>query len=266
MDLGIAGRTALVAASTGGLGLAVARALAAEGTKVAIVGRRRDRAEEIVGELQAAHGGLPGFAAIAVEADLTAPGGVEAAVAQTESGLGSVDILVLNGPGPKPGAAATLGAEDIAAAFDTLVKPHQALVARTLPGMRERRWGRILAVGSSGVAAPLPNLAISNTGRAALAAYLKTLAAEVALDGVTVNLLLPGRIATDRVTELDQAAAKRRGTTLEEIRLESRKTIPARRYGEPAEFGAAAAFLCSAPASYITGVALRCDGGLIRSL
>jgi 3-oxoacyl-[acyl-carrier protein] reductase len=266
MDLGITGRTALVAASTGGLGLAVARALAAEGAKVAIVGRRRDRAQEIVAELEAAYGGLPGFGAIAVEADLTAQGGVEAAVAQTESGLGPIDILVLNGPGPKPGAAATLGSEDIAAAFDTLVKPHQALVALTLPGMRERRWGRILAIGSSGVAAPLPNLAVSNTGRAALAAYLKTLAAEVALDGVTVNLLLPGRIATDRVTELDQAAAKRRGTTLEEIRLESRKTIPARRYGEPAEFGAAAAFLCSAPASYITGVALRCDGGLIRSL
>lgn len=266
MDLGVVGRTALVAASTGGLGLAVARALAAEGAKVAIVGRRRDRAQEIVEELNAAHGGLPRFWAIAVEADLTAPGGVEAAVSQAVSGLGPIDILVLNGPGPKPGAAACLGSEDIAAAFDTLVKPHQALVSLTLPGMRERRWGRILAVGSSGVAAPLPNLAVSNTGRAALAAYLKTLAAEVALDGVTVNLLLPGRIATDRLTELDQAAAKRRGTTLEEIRLESRKTIPARRYGEPAEFGAAAAFLCSAPASYITGVALRCDGGLIRSL
>lgn len=266
MDLGIAGRTALVAASTGGLGLAVARTLAAEGAKVAIVGRRRDRAQEIVGELTAAYGHLPGFGAMAVEADLTAPGGVQAAASQTVSGLGPIDILVLNGPGPKPGAAATLGSEDIAAAFDTLVRPQQALVSLTLPGMRERRWGRILAVGSSGVVAPLPNLAMSNTGRAALAAYLKTLAAEVALDGVTVNLLLPGRIATDRVTELDQAAAKRRGTTLEDIRLESRKTIPARRYGEPAEFGAAAAFLCSAPASYITGVALRCDGGLIRSL
>ncbi|MHC6593990.1 SDR family oxidoreductase [Arthrobacter sp. C152] len=266
MDLGITGRTALVAASTGGLGLAVARALAAEGAKVAIVGRRGVRAKEIVGELQAACTGVPGFEATAVEADLTTPEGVSSAVDQAETNLGPIDILVLNGPGPKPGAAASLGADDIAAAFDTLVKPQHALVSRALPGMRERRWGRVLAIGSSGVAAPLPNLAISNTGRAALAAYLKTLAAEVALDGVTVNLLLPGRIATDRVTELDQAAAKRRGSTLEDIQLESRKTIPARRYGEPAEFGAAAAFLCSAPASYITGVALRCDGGLIRSL
>ena len=262
MDLGITGKTALVAASTGGLGLAVARALAAEGARVAIVGRRRDRAKEIKAELQAAYGAE----AAAIEADLTTPEGVEAAVAQTVADLGPVDILVLNGPGPKPGAAAALGADDIAAAFDLLVKPHHALVSRILPGMRERRWGRILAVGSSGVTAPLPNLAISNTGRAALAGYLKTLAAEVALDEVTVNMLLPGRIATDRVSELDQAAAKRRGTTPEAIQLESRKTIPARRYGDPAEFGAAAAFLCSAPASYITGVALRCDGGLIRSL
>ncbi|HEU4667083.1 MAG TPA: SDR family oxidoreductase [Arthrobacter sp.] len=265
MDLGIAGKTALVAASTGGLGLAVARALAAEGAKVAVVGRRRDRAKEIVAELHAAHR-TPGFDAAAIEADLATAEGVASAVDQSVANLGPIDILVLNGPGPKPGAAATLGSEDIAAAFDLLVKPHHALVSRVLPGMRERRWGRILAVGSSGVAAPLPNLAVSNMGRAALAGYLKTLAAEVALDAVTVNMLLPGRIATDRVAELDLAAAKRRGTTLEDIRLESRKTIPARRYGEPAEFGAAAAFLCSAPASYITGVALRCDGGLIRSL
>jgi len=262
MDLGIAGKTALVAASTGGLGLAVARALSAEGVRVAVTGRRRDRAKEIAADLHTAYG----TGAIAIEADLTTPEGIESAVEQTVADLGPIDILVLNGPGPKPGAAATLSSEDIAAAFELLVKPHHALISRVLPGMRERRWGRILAVGSSGVVAPLPNLAVSNTGRAALAGYLKTLAAEVALDAVTVNMLLPGRIATDRVAELDQAAAKRRGTTPEEIQLESRKTIPARRYGEPEEFGAAAAFLCSAPASYITGVALRCDGGLIRSL
>ena len=257
MDLGITGKVAFVAASTGGLGLAVAQALAAEGTKVAITGRRRERAEHVAAS-------LPG--AVAVAADLGTPEGVAAAVEQVEKLLGPIDIAVLNGPGPKPGAAAALGADELASAFDLLVRPHHALVARVLPGMRERRWGRILAVGSSGVTAPLPNLAISNTGRAALAGYLKTLAAEVALDAVTVNLLLPGRIATDRVAELDAAAAKRRGISLDDVQLESRKTIPARRYGQPEEFGAAAAFLCSAAASYVTGVALRCDGGLIRSL
>ncbi len=261
MDLGISGKTALIAASTGGLGLAAARALAAEGVAVAITGRRRDRAEAIAAELRAAGG-----SAVAIAADLNTPDGISTAVDRTENEIGPVDIAVLNGPGPKPGAAAGLGADDIAAAFELLVKPHHALVSRVLPGMRERRWGRVLAIGSSGVTAPLPNLAVSNTGRAALAGYLKTLAAEVALDSVTVNLLLPGRIATDRVAELDAAAAKRRGVTIEDIQLESRKTIPARRYGSPEEFGAAAAFLCSAPASYITGVALRCDGGLIRSL
>lgn len=257
MDLGISGKVAFVAASTGGLGLAVAQALAAEGAKVAITGRRRERAEQIAAS-------LPG--AVAVTADLQAPDGVTEAVDRAEELLGPIDIAVLNGPGPKPGAAAALGADEMASAFDLLLRPHHALVSRVLPGMRMRRWGRILAVGSSGVTAPLPNLAVSNTGRAALAAYLKTLAAEVALDAVTVNLLLPGRIATDRVAELDAAAAKRRGISVDEVQLESRKTIPARRYGTPEEFGAAAAFLCSASASYVTGVALRCDGGLIRSL
>lgn len=257
MDLQIQGKTALVAASTGGLGLAVATALAREGANVVITGRSQDRARQVAAE-------LPG--AVGIGADLGTDEGIEGAVAGAVEAFGPIDILVLNGPGPKPGAAAALTGDDLAGAFDLLVRPQHALISRALPGMRSRRWGRILALGSSGVVAPLPNLAVSNIGRAALAGYLKTLAAEVALDSVTVNLLLPGRIGTDRVSELDHAAAKRRGTTFEAIQQESRSGIPARRYGDPAEFGAAAAFLCSGPASYITGVALRCDGGLVRSL
>lgn len=257
MDLQIQGKTALIAASTGGLGLAVARALANEGARVVITGRRGAVAQQVAAELPDAVG---------LAADLSTDEGLESAVNAAVDAFGPVDILVLNGPGPKPGAAAALTSQDMASAFDLLVRPQHALISKVLPGMRERRWGRILAIGSSGVAAPLPNLALSNTGRAALAGYLKTLAAEVALDAVTVNMLLPGRIATDRVAELDQAAAKRRGSTVEAIQQESRSGIPSRRYGEPAEFGAAAAFLCSGPASYITGVALRCDGGLVRTL
>jgi 3-oxoacyl-[acyl-carrier protein] reductase len=257
MDLKLTGKTALIAASTGGLGLAVATALAAEGANVVITGRRADRARDIAGTLPHAVG---------IAADLGTEAGIDAAFNGAVNAFGPIDILVLNGPGPKPGAAAALSNDDIGSAFDLLVKPQHALVSRALPGMRSRRWGRILALGSSGVVAPLPNLAVSNIGRAALAGYLKTLAAEVALDEVTVNMLLPGRIQTDRVGELDLAAAKRRGTTIDAIQQESRSSIPARRYGDPAEFGAAAAFLCSGPASYITGVALRCDGGLIRSL
>lgn len=253
MNLGLSGRTALVCASTGGLGEATARALAAEGAKVIVSGRRGDRARRIASE-------LPG--AMGVEADLLADGGPESLAATA----GDIDILVLNGPGPKPGTAAGTTADDVSAAVDTLVRPQQRLVSLALPGMRARGWGRILAIGSSGVVSPLPNLAMSNLGRAALAGYLKTLAAEVAADGVTANLLLPGRIATERVAALDAAAAERAGTSVAEAERRSREAIPAGRYGRPDEFGAVAAFLCGEPAAYVTGVALRCDGGLVRTL
>lgn len=257
MDLGLAGRTALVCASTGGLGEGIARALAAEGARVLVSGRRGDRAEAIAAE-------LPG--AVGVEVDLTAEDGPDRLVEAALAVFGQVDVLVLNGPGPKPGTAAETTVEDADSAVASLVRPHVRLVSALLPAMRERGWGRILAVGSSGIAAPLPNLALSNLGRAALAGYLKTLATEVAADGVTVNLLLPGRIATDRLTSLDEAAATRTGRPVADVARDAQAAIPAGRYGEPAEFGAAAAFLCGAPASYITGTALRCDGGLVPTL
>ena len=257
MDLGIRGRVAVVAASTGGLGRAVAEALAAEGALVVVAGRRGDLAEEIAG-------GLPD--AVGVRVDLTVPDGPRALVEAAREAYGDPDILVLNGPGPRPGTAAGLDTGDLAGAVDSLLLAQQRLVALTLPSMRRRGWGRILAVGSSGIAEPLPGLVLSNAGRAALAAYLKTLAAEVATDGVTVNLLLPGRIATDRVAALDAARAEREQRPVAEVEAASQAAIPAGRYGTPAEFGAAAAFLCSAPASYITGTALRCDGGLVRGL
>jgi 3-oxoacyl-[acyl-carrier protein] reductase len=257
MDLGLRGRTAVVTASTGGLGEAVARALGAEGASVVVSGRRGERAREIAGQLPRA---------IGVEADLTAADGPAALVAAAEAEFGQVDVVVLNGPGPRPGRAADLTDADLDGAFATLVRPHQRLVSLVLPGMRERGWGRVLAIGSSGVVAPLPELAASNLGRAALAGYLKTLAGEVAADGVTVNLLLPGRIATSRVAELDEAAASRTGQSVAEVRTASQTRIPAGRYGRPEEFGAAGAFLCSDAAGYVTGVALRCDGGLVRSL
>ncbi len=182
MDLGLKGRTALVGASTGGLGEATARALAAEGARVVVAGRRGERAREIAAQLPDA---------IGVEADLLSADGAERMVAVA----GEVDILVLNGPGPRPGTAAAATSDDVMEAVDALLLPHQRLISLILPGMRSRGWGRILAIGSSGIVAPLPNLAMSNLGRAALAGYLKTLAAEVAADNVTVNLLLPGRIA-----------------------------------------------------------------------
>lgn len=257
MDLGLRGRTAVVCASTGGLGAAVGRALGAEGARVVVSGRRGDQAAAVAAELPSA---------IGVEVDLLAQDGPDRLAAAAADAFGPIDILVLNGPGPRPGPAATVTDEAAAAAVHTLLRPHVRLIAAALPAMRRQGWGRILAIGSSGVVAPLPNLALSNLGRAALAGYLKTLAAEVAVDGVTVNMLLPGRIATDRTAALDQAAASRTGRSVSQVREQSQQLIPAGRYGDPAEFGAAAAFLCSAPASYITGTAMRCDGGLVNTL
>ncbi|WP_329528513.1 SDR family oxidoreductase [Streptomyces sp. NBC_01462] len=257
MDLGLKGRTALICASTQGLGEATARAIAAEGANVVVCGRSGEQARAIAAELPNAEG---------IAVDLLAADGPDRLIAATPKAFGPIDVLVLNGPGPEPGTAADITSQDVTAAVDALVRPQQRLIALTLPGMRERGWGRILAIGSSGIAAPLPGLALSNLGRAALAGYLKTLAAEVAADGVTVNLLLPGRIGTERVARLDAAAAKRTGRSPSEVADKSRRTIPAGRYGRPEEFGAAAAFLCGDPASYITGTALRCDGGLVRSL
>jgi 3-oxoacyl-[acyl-carrier protein] reductase len=257
MDLGLRDRTALVLASTGGLGAAVARALGEEGANVVVTGRNAEVAEK-------AAAGLP--SAVALPIDLTEPGAPDRLLDGTREAFGDPDIVVLNGPGPKPGTAADLDAAGASAATALLLENHVALVHRALGPMRRRGWGRVLAVGSSGVEAPLPMLAASNVGRAALAAYLKTLAAEVAVDGITVNMLLPGRIATDRVAALDAAAAQRQGVDVDEVRTASQNRIPAGRYGDPDEFGAVAAFLCSVRASYVTGSLVRCDGGMLDHL
>jgi 3-oxoacyl-[acyl-carrier protein] reductase len=257
MDLGIKGRHALVCASTGGLGEGVARALGAEGANVVVSGRRKERAEAIAAELPSAVG---------VGVDLTGQGGPKALLDAATGAFGEVDILVLNGPGPRPATASVLDTDSISTAVHDLLLVQQELVAAVLPGMRQRGWGRIVAVASSGVLEPLTQLALSNIGRTALAAYLKSLATEVAGDGVTVNLVLPGRIATDRLASLDRAQSERTGQPLEQIQAAAEAAIPARRYGTATEFGAVAAFLCGTPAAYVTGSAVRCDGGLIASL
>ncbi len=257
MDLGLTGRTALVIGSTSGLGLAIAKVLAVEGANVVLSGRRGE-----VAKAEAA--ALP--SAVGVELDLQQPETVEHALTQVRDAFGQIDILVLNGGGPTPGLASELTPERLEQATRTLLSAQILLANSVLPSMRARNWGRILAIGSSGVQQPIPNLASSNIARAALAGYLKTLASEVAADGVTVNMILPGRISTDRVAGLDARNAQIAGASVQEIKSQSESTIPAGRYGRAAEFADVAAFLCSDRASYVVGAQIRVDGGLIRAL
>lgn len=254
MDLGLSGRVAVVLGSTSGLGRASAEALAEEGAHVVIVGRRADRVADLAASLDSATG---------VVVDLQEAGAPARIAAAAREAYGRVDILVLNGGGPKPGRAEDLDADDARAATELLVAPNVALVREVLPAMRAAKWGRIVAVGSSGIQQPIPTLARSSVGRAALAAYLKSLAGDVACDGVTVNMVLPGRIDTDRVAQLDLASAVAAGSDAGSVRAASEASIPAGRYGEPAEFASVVAFLASDRASYVTGEQVRCDGGMI---
>ena len=255
MDLGLEGRTAVVLGATSGLGAAIARRMGNEKAHVVVVGRRADRAAELAAS-------LPSAVSVAVDlTDADAPHHIRSAA---ERAFGPVDILVLNGGGPPPGTAVGFTGEALDMAVDLLVRPHVALVNTVLPGMTARGWGRIVAVGSSGVQQPLANLVASNLARSALAGYLKTLASEVAGQGVTVNMVLPGRIDTDRVAQLDEAAARRTGASADQARAASEATIPMGRYGTPEEFAAVATFLASEPAAYVTGAQVRCDGGLVR--
>lgn len=252
----IKGRSALVLGSTSGLGLAVARGLADEGARTAFSGRRRELA------LRAAEA-YPD--ALGLELDVTDADSARRGIAAVTDAFGPVDILVLNSGGPPPGTAAGLSPDEMAASLDALLLAQIRVVSLVLPQMRRRKWGRIVAIGSSGIEQPIAGLARSNAARAGLAGYLKTLAAEVAADGVTVNIVLPGRIATGRVAEVDSARAAATGQDVATVRERAVDAIPAGRYGTPEEFASAVVFLCGSQASYITGTRVRVDGGMIAS-
>jgi len=260
MDLGIAGKRALVLGGSGGLGAACAAALLAEGVFVHAAARSAEKLEAIGAGL-----GADAARYRAVPVDLTDPGAVEA-LAERLNAEGGIDILVNNTGGPPPGPAHGQTGEAWSRAFGLLALPVFRLTDLLLPHMIRQQWGRIISIGSSGVEQPIPNLALSNGARAAVAGWSKTLAGEVARHGVPVNMILPGRIATARVAQLDEAAAAREAVGVEEIATRSRAQIPAGRYGRPEEFGAVCAFLAGRPASYVTGSMIRVDGGMIRSL
>lgn len=252
------GRRAFVAASSQGLGLASARALAAKGAAVTVTSRRADFAREAAQRIHEEFG-VP---TAGVRLDVDDPHGPRRGVAEAEEILGPCDILVLNGPGPTSGRALDISPEDAVAAATTLVAPHVGLVSAALPHMRQQGWGRIVAVGAASMDRANPRLVLSGMGRAALSRYLEALAPDVAADGVTVNIVQAGMILTDRTRMFDQAAAVKNGTTPEEARKRRTRRIPAGRLGTVEEFAAAVAFFCSPGASYITGQSLLVDGGL----
>ena len=249
MDLGLKGKVALVTGASKGLGRATAAALAAEGATVAISSRSAERIEATAAEI-----GARPYVFDAGDLDAV-PGLVDA----VESDLGPIDIYVANTGGP-PAGPDPLGftREQWEAAHRTLVLSPMAILERVLPGMRSRGWGRVLAVGSSAVLEPLASIQLSNAHRAAMITAFKTIARDVAADGVTLNSVLPGRIATQRIFDL--------GGSREEAERSAAEQVPAGRLGTVEEMAAAAVFLCSARASYITGTSLLVDGGLSHSV
>ncbi len=244
MDFGITGRHAAVAAASRGLGRACAEALAAEGAQVAICGRDAARLEEVA----AASGLIP------IVADVSTPQGAQGFVREARAALGGIDILVPNAGGPHPGGFADIAdVADYTQAFELNALSTIAMCHEAVPEMRAQRWGRVVAITSIAVRQPIPSLILSNTARAAVTAFLKTLAREVAADGVTVNSLQPGIHDTDRIRQLGGREAAASG-------------IPAGTIGEPPDFGALCAFVCSEHARFLTGAAIPVDGGAYAGL
>jgi 3-oxoacyl-[acyl-carrier protein] reductase len=263
MDLKISGKRALICGGSSGLGLAVATALVREGVHVALLSRDAAKLQAAADALNAMG---PGKAVIA-PADLSDHAALLAAVDVAEAALGGpIEILLNNTGGPPPSGVVGLDPDLWRAQFEMMVLSVFRLTDRVLPAMRTAGWGRILNVASVSLVEPIGTLGVSNTLRASIAAWAKTLSNEVAADGITVNTLLPGRIDTPRIERLDKAAAERTGQTPEQARAASVTSIPVGRIGTTEEFGAVAAFLASPLAAYVTGSLVRLDGGSVRAI
>lgn len=262
MDLGLRGKVALVSASSKGLGRAIAEELAAEGASVTICARGADALSATAQEIRR----KTDARVLDVAADVSDEAGVERVTAAALKEFGRIDILVTNSGGPPSGAFESFSAEAWNQAARLLLMSTVNLTRAVLPGMKERRWGRILNVTSIAAKQPIDGLMLSNSLRAGVIGFAKTLAHEVASYGITVNNLLPGYTRTDRVEQLARAAGEKKGVDAKDAFAKWEKEIPMGRLGEPREFAALAAFLASERASYITGSSIAVDGGWIRSL
>jgi len=262
MDLGLRGRTALVCGSSSGLGRAIAEALAAEGANVVVNSRSAEKLAAVKREIEAATGAR----VEAVAADLGDPGAVADLVAAARGAFGAIDILVTNTGGPPSGPFESHDAGTWSRSIAQLLESVVNLVRAVLPEMKERRWGRIVNVTSISVKQPVAGLILSNTIRAGVTGFAKTIANEAAPFGVTVNNVLPGFTRTERLVDLGRATAQRTGSSLEAVYAGWEKEIPAGRLGEPEELAALAAFLCSEKAAYVTGQSVAVDGGWIKGL
>jgi 3-oxoacyl-[acyl-carrier protein] reductase len=249
MDLGLSGRVALVTGASRGIGLGIARSLAREGARVAIAARSPEGLERAASRIEGE--------VVTIVADVADVDRVASLPSEVEAELGPLDILIANAGGPPPGGALENAREEWESAYDALVLAPRTLIEAAIPGMRKRGWGRIVSVSSTSVREPIPGLALSNAHRMAMVGLLKTLASEVAGEGITVNTVATGQIATDRLAELVGS--------LEAAEERARRQVPAGRLGTPDEYGDLVAFLCSERAAYLTGTVIPLDGGALRS-
>ena len=262
METGLKGKVALVAAASKGLGRAIAEAFAREGMSLAICARGAAALDATAAALRSA-AGVP---VEAVAADIATTDGIARVAGAALARYGRVDVLVTNAGGPPVGTFETLDWTKWQAALELNLRSAVELTRAVLPGMRERKWGRVIHVTSLVVKQPIAGLMLSTSVRAGLTGFSRTLANEVAADGVTVNTILPGFMSTERVVEIHEATAKREGVPVETVERRLREQIPMRRVGDPRELASLATFLASEGASYITGQSIAADGGWIQSL
>ena len=262
MDLGLNGKVAVVAASSRGIGRATAAGLAAEGARVVMCARERDPLEQAADRICAD----TGADVFTVPTDLSSEDGPAKLIQTALEQAGALDILVTNTGGPPVGTFDELSDGQWHSAFNSLLMSTVRLIRAAVPAMEARGGGRVVNVTSISVKQPIPGLMLSNALRAAVVGLAKTLSRELAPAGILINNVCPGRIATDRLNQLDQARADRSGLPLEQVRQAAQQTIPLGRYGQPEELAALITFLCSGRASYITGETILCDGGLYAGL